>query len=40
LDAAHLAFAEVAVCDVLLTCDDRFVGRTGRTGCLMRVLTR
>lgn len=39
LDAAHLAFAEAAVCDVLLTCDDRFAGRAGRTGCLMRILT-
>ena len=39
LDATHLAFAEAAVCDVLLTCDDRFAGRAGRTGCLMRVLT-
>lgn len=39
LDAAHLAFAEAAVCDVLITCDDRFAGRAGRTGCLIRVLT-
>lgn len=39
LDAAHLAFAEAAACDVLLTCDDQFVRRAGRTGCLIRVLT-
>jgi len=39
LDAAHLAFAEAAFCDVLFTCDDRFAGRAGRTGCLMRILT-
>lgn len=38
LDAAHLAFAEAGRCEVLITCDDRFVERAGRTNCLLRVL--
>ncbi len=31
-DALHLACAEKEGCDVLLTCDDRFVRRAGRVG--------
>jgi len=38
LDAAHLAFAEAGGCDVLVTCDDRFAERAGRTNCLLRVM--
>lgn len=37
LDAAHLAFAEASGCDRLITCDDRFLKRAGRTNCLIRV---
>ncbi len=39
LDAAHLAFAEAAGCEVLVTCDDRFAHRARRTSTLIRVLT-
>jgi predicted nucleic acid-binding protein len=38
LDAAHLAFAESAGCDVLVTCDDRFLRGSKRTDCSIRVL--
>jgi predicted nucleic acid-binding protein len=38
LDAAHLALAEAASCDVLLTCDDRFQKRARRVDTLIRVL--
>lgn len=37
LDAAHLAFAEAASCDVLLTCDDRFLKRVARVCTPVRV---
>ncbi|MEP0843994.1 MAG: PIN domain-containing protein [Phycisphaerae bacterium] len=39
LDAAHLAFAEAAGCDVLLSCDDRFIRRARRVNTMIRVLT-
>jgi len=38
LDAAHLAFAESAACDVLLTCDDRFLRRAQNLDLSLRVL--
>ena len=38
LDAAHLAFAEAAGCDLLLTCDDRFQKRAGRIAHRTRVV--
>jgi hypothetical protein len=39
LDAAHLAFAEAAAADMLITCDDGFARRAKRTGSLLKVLT-
>jgi predicted nucleic acid-binding protein len=38
LDAAHIAFAEAAVCDVLVTCDDRMLQRSRKLKVLPRVL--
>lgn len=38
LDAAHLALAEAAGCDVLLTCDDRFMRRANRGPTYSKVL--
>jgi predicted nucleic acid-binding protein len=38
LDAAHLAFAEAAGADCLLTTDDRFIRRARRVGTTVRVL--
>jgi len=38
LDAAHLAFAKAAACDVLLTCDDRFLRRAQNLDLSLRVL--
>lgn len=38
LDAVHLAFAEAARCNVLVTCDDRFVRRARAAGALIRIL--
>ena len=38
LDAGHLAFAESAACDALLTCDDRFEKRAGRIASRTRVV--
>lgn len=38
LDAAHLAFAEAASCDALVTCDDRFVRKALRSGAIIRVV--
>jgi predicted nucleic acid-binding protein len=37
LDAAHLACAEAAACDRLLTCDDRVIRRTRRVHVGLRV---
>lgn len=37
LDAAHLACAEVAACDYLLTCDDPMVRRAQRVALALRV---
>jgi predicted nucleic acid-binding protein len=39
LDAAHVAFAEAATCDVLITCDDRLIARARRAGCLISVMS-
>lgn len=38
LDAAHLAFAEATLCDVLITCDDRFMTAAAKAGALIRVM--
>jgi predicted nucleic acid-binding protein len=38
LDAAHVAFAETAKCEVLLTCDDRFLRRAQQLDLSVRVL--
>lgn len=38
LDAAHVAFAEAAQCEVLLTCDDRFLRRSQQLDLSVRVL--
>lgn len=38
LDAAHLALAEAASCEVLLTCDDGFEKRAGRIATRTRVV--
>lgn len=38
LDASHVAFAESARCDVLLTCDDRFLRRSRHLQLSVRVL--
>lgn len=37
LDAAHLALAEAADCDFLLTCDQRFAKRARRANVAIRV---
>ena len=37
LDAAHLACAETAACDYLLTCDDPMVRRAQRVALTLRV---
>jgi predicted nucleic acid-binding protein len=37
LDAAHVACAEVAACDCLLTCDDRLMRRARRVQLAVRV---
>lgn len=37
LDAAHLAYAESIPCDVLLTCDEKFLRRARRKPALIRV---
>jgi hypothetical protein len=37
LDAAHLACAETAACDYLLTCDDPMVRRSQRVALTLRV---
>jgi len=38
LDAAHIAFAEAAGCEVLLTCDDRMRQRSQKLDILLRLL--
>jgi len=38
LDAAHLAAAENGGADILLTCDDIMIRRSGRLGLALRVL--
>ncbi len=38
LDALHLAAAESAACQVLLTCDDRFLKSAGTLGTSVRVM--
>lgn len=38
MDAAHLALAEATLCDVLITCDDRFMKSAARAGTLIRVM--
>lgn len=38
LDAIHLALAETAGCDALVTCDDRFVKRSARVQSAVRVV--
>ena len=38
LDSAHLAFAEAALCDALLTCDDQFLRRANGIRTSVRVL--
>jgi predicted nucleic acid-binding protein len=38
LDATHVAFAEAAACNVLITCDDRLIRRAERAGSLIRVM--
>jgi predicted nucleic acid-binding protein len=38
LDSAHLAFAEASGCEVLITCDDRFIKRAKQAGALIRVM--
>ena len=38
LDSIHAALAESAACDVLLTCDDRFIRRASRMASSLRVL--
>ncbi len=37
LDAAHLACAEAAACDYLLTCDDLMLRRSQRVALTLRV---
>ena len=37
LDAAHVACAEAASCDCLLTCDDRLIRRARRMHLELRV---
>ena len=39
LDAAHVASAERAGCEVFLTCDDRLLRRANRTPTSLRLLT-
>lgn len=39
LDALHIACAEAANCDYLITCDDRLVKRYRRQGHVLRVCT-
>lgn len=38
LDALHLAFAESCGCDVLITCNDRFIRRSRAAGTFIGVL--
>ncbi len=38
LDAVHVAFAEAAGCDVLLTCDDRLLRRVKRLRLSLQVM--
>lgn len=38
LDAVHIAFAETAGCEVLLTCDDRMRQRSRKLKLLLRIL--
>jgi predicted nucleic acid-binding protein len=38
LDATHLAFAEAAECDYLVTCDDRFIKKSARSDTMISVV--